>query len=290
MIAKDGPPTPGTLFGGIKGEIIMRLPVVVSGLLLLAAPFAVATASRAADAPIQVMVVGVFHMSNPGRDLHNLKVDDMLSPGRQAQIKSTIDAIAAFKPTVVDVEWDKATTDTRYDAYRKGTLAPSRNEVVQLGFRLANQMNLSSVNGVDVEGEFPYEAVQTYAKAHGQTPLLDAQSAAVDGFMATMDDTLKTKGVAATLRFLNEPATVAHGQDFYRTTLKIGGGAAQPGADLLTAWYHRNFLICANIVQAAKPGDRVVVFYGSGHAFLLRQCVSEMPGFTLVEPAAYLPQ
>ncbi|HEY1709495.1 MAG TPA: DUF5694 domain-containing protein [Rhizomicrobium sp.] len=264
----------------------MRLSRLVLGLLLLAVPLG----ARAADAPAQVMIVGVFHMSNPGKDLHNLKVDDVLSPERQAQIKSTVDAIAAFKPTMVDVEWDKDTTNTRYDAYRKGTLAPSRNEVVQLGFRLAQQMNLLAVNGVDAYGDFPYDAVQAFAKAHGEMPLLDAQSAAVDGFMATMGDTLKTKGVAATLRFLNDPATIARSQDFYRTTLKLGSGSVQPGADLLTAWYRRNFLICANIVQLARPGDRVVVFFGSGHAFLLRQCIGEMPGFMLVEPNAYLPQ
>ena len=63
-----------------------------------------------------------------------------------------------------------------------------------------------------------------------------------------------------------------------------------PGADLLTAWYKRNAYICANIVQLAKPGDRVVVFYGSGHAFLLRQCVSGIPGFKLVEANDYLPK
>jgi hypothetical protein len=30
--------------------------------------------------------------------------------------------------------------------------------------------------------------------------------------------------------------------------------------------------------------------FGSGHAFLLRQCVTEMPGWKLVEPAAFLPR
>ena len=54
---------------------------------------------------------------------------------------------------------------------------------------------------------------------------------------------------------------------FYRNLLRVGGGAEQPGADLLAAWYRRNFHICANLVQLAQPGDRVVVFYGSGHAF-----------------------
>jgi hypothetical protein len=36
--------------------------------------------------PVEVMVVGVFHMANPGHDLHNLKVDDVLEPKRQGEI------------------------------------------------------------------------------------------------------------------------------------------------------------------------------------------------------------
>jgi uncharacterized phosphosugar-binding protein len=58
----------------------------------------------------------------------------------------------------------------------------------------------------------------------------------------------------------------------------------------LTQWYKRNFLICANLVQRARPGDRAVVFFGSGHSFLLRQCVGEMPGYRLVEANGYLPR
>ena len=71
-------------------------------------------------------------------------------------------------------------------------------------------------------------------------------------------------------------------------SLRIGSGTAQPGVNLLTAWYKRNFLICANLIQLSRPGDHIVVFYGSGHAFLLRQCVTEIPGFELAEPNDYL--
>jgi hypothetical protein len=92
------------------------------------------------------------------------------------------------------------------------------------------------------------------------------------------------------LRLLNDPAMIRGGNAFYRTMLTIGGGSEQPGAELLTQWYRRNFLICANLVQRAKPGDHVVVFFGSGHSFLLRQCVSEMPGYKLVEANDYLPK
>ena len=239
--------------------------------------------------PVEVMIVGDFHMSNPGRDIHNVNAPDMLSPNYQAQIAAVDQGLAAFRPTVVAAEWDAETVDQRYPKYIDGSLAPSANEVVQLGFRLAKATG-ASMHGIDVEADFPYEAVQTYAAAHGQQALLDGAGAAVQSMVDTQTRLIADRGVAPALRYLNDPARLESDNGFYRTTLKIGGGASQPGVDLLTAWYRRNFLICANLIQLAKPGDRIVVFYGSGHAFLLRQCVRETPGFALVEPNGYLPK
>jgi hypothetical protein len=243
-----------------------------------------------AEPPVQVMIVGTYHMSNPNRDMHDVTADDVLAPKRQAEIAAIVSGIARFNPTVVDVEWDADTTTTRYKAYLAGTLPPSHNEVVQMGFRLAKLSHASSVSGIDVDGEFPYDAVDAFAKAHGQEKLLAEADAGITTDIAEINDILAHDTIGAALRHMNDPAEIAHGNDFYRTTLKVGAGSTQPGADLLTAWYKRNFYICANLIQHTKPGDRVVVFYGSGHAFLLRQCVSETPGFALVEANGFLPK
>jgi uncharacterized protein DUF5694 len=254
-----------------------------------ALPIAGQAAPAAAPAPVSVMIVGNFHMSNPGRDIHNLTVDDMLSPKRQAEIAAVTDALNRFHPTAVAAEWPADIASERYAKYLAGTLDPSRNEVVQLGFRLARTAGLKDFHGVDVDGDFPYEPLDAYARAHGQGAILDQAQAEVGADMKAQDEMLKTSSVAANLRHMNDPSLIARSNGFYRTTLRIGGGATQPGADLLTAWYRRNFLICANIIQLSKPGDRIVVFYGAGHSFLLRQCVQETPGFELVEPNAFLP-
>jgi hypothetical protein len=266
----------------------MRFGFAAAGLLLLAS--AAAAAVAAAPDPVSVLIVGTFHMGNPGQDLHNLAADDMLAPKRQAELGAVAAGLKRFRPTRVAVEFPAALTTERYAAFRGGTLAPSRNEVVQLGFRLAQASNLETVDGIDVEGEFPYDAVDAYAKQHGQSPIVEAAGAEVQTFVDDTGKRLATGGVSGVLRFLNDPVRLAAGNAFYRTMLRIGGADAQPGADLLTAWYRRNFLICARLIQTTRPGDRVVVFYGSGHAFLLRQCVVETPGLQLVEANDYLPQ
>lgn len=246
--------------------------------------------AQASPAPVEVMIVGVFHMANPGHDLHNLKVDDVLAPKRQAEIVALTNALARFKPDKLAIEWPKDVVEERYPKYLAGTLPPSPNESVQLGFRLAKVAGAKGMYGIDADGEFPYEPLKNYAAAHGSSSLLDAQSADVERLVDEEGKILADKGISALLRYLNDPARLAGGNAFYRTALRIGANDDQPGVELLTAWYRRNFLICANLLQLAKPGDRIVVFYGAGHAFLLRQCISETPGFRLVEPNDYLPR
>src|SRR5438270_6572291 len=103
--------------------------------------------------PITVMVLATFHMSNPGHDLHNQQVDDVLAPARQAQMEKVAKDLARFAPTRIAVEWPQDLVAERYRKYLDGTLPPSRNEVVQLGFRLA-KMSKASIEGIEVDGDF----------------------------------------------------------------------------------------------------------------------------------------
>jgi hypothetical protein len=261
--------------------------VIFAAALLLAAP--ALAAPPPTPAPIEVMIVGGFHMSNPGHDIHDMQAPDVLAPKFQSQILAVDDALARFKPTLVAAEWDADTVAERYPKFLNGVLPPSHNEVVQLGFRLAKKAG-AAMHGVDADGDFPYGPVQDYANAHGEKAILDAASVDLQAQVDIETRLVNTEGIAAVLRYLNDPVRLKGDNAFYRDLLKIGGGKDQPGADLLTAWYRRNFLICANLIQLAKPGDRMVVFYGLGHAFLLRQCVAETPGFKLVEANDYLPK
>ncbi|MES2392177.1 MAG: DUF5694 domain-containing protein [Acidobacteriota bacterium] len=247
-------------------------------------------AQQPADAPISVIIVATFHMSNPHRDLHNVTAGDVLQPAAQAQIASVTTALAKFQPTAVMAEWSADVVNTRYADFLKGTLPPSHNEVVQLAFRLAQAAHLTHVYGIDADGDFPYEAVQAFAKSHDQAALLEQINAHTETMVKAEQTSLDTNGIPATLRLLNDPANIREGNFFYSQMLHIGSGADQPGATLLASWQHRNDLICANLIQNSHPGDHVVVFYGAGHAFLLRQCITQTPGFRLVEANDFLPK
>ena len=264
---------------------------------LLLAGTALAMALLAFDvSATEVMILGTYHMSNPGRDIHNLKADDVLVEKRQNELAAVAAGLAKFKPTKVAVEQpvDNGAPAklAKYHDYLDGKLADSRNEVVQVGYRLAKAAKLPDVYGIDVDGDFPFEAVQKFA-ADGRPQLakrLEQLGADVDRMLKELDATLKAGTVSSGLRFMNDPKRIVEGNAFYSSLLEYGAGNDQPGAALLTAWQSRNNQICARLVQLAAPDDRIVVLYGSGHAFLLRRCVQDMPGYKLVEANDYLPK
>lgn len=89
----------------------------------------------------EVLIVGTYHMSNPGNDLANMQADDVLRADRQEQMTKLIEILKKFKPTKIAVEksyGDEAIVDA-YTHYLAGGYVLTRTEREQLGFRLAKE-------------------------------------------------------------------------------------------------------------------------------------------------------
>jgi hypothetical protein len=95
------------------------------------------------------MVVGTYHMSNPGQDFANVVADDVLAPKRQTEIARLAELLAAFRPTVVALEFVPrldSTMNARYRQYRSGGYTLARAEQEQVGIRVAAALGLPGVN------------------------------------------------------------------------------------------------------------------------------------------------
>ncbi len=254
-----------------------------------------ADVSEAAIMTRQVMVLGTYHMDNPGADLVNIAADDVLAPARQAELNALIQRLAAFQPTAIMVETESKRPDlldTGYMSFAPGDLASDRNEITQIAYRLAHELGIERVYGVDTrEGEidfFPFDKVQAFESAKG-IDVTDAMIAQVQAEAADFAEAQKTETVSQLLARQNDPAQInAMHNDFYYGLFEIADATDQPGAQLNYGWYARNALTFGKIAAATEPGDRVIVLYGSGHAYWLRHFAENTPGFSLVEPAPYL--
>ena len=269
----------------------VKLLKLVAGIAALAV-LPPLSAQQRNEAPVatQVLIVGTMHFANPELDYRNLAVDDVLAPKRQREIAAIVKALSRFSPTAVGVEWRDDAASVAYARYNKGALPPSRDETVQLGFALAKSANIDVVHGLDIPASLPFGPAVAFAQAHGKQAIIDRITTVSDQNVATQDRALKTKGIAATMRLLNDPAAADRTHGLYRELLKLGAAEDQPGLEVTATWYRRNLGICAKLLQATKPGDRMVVFVGAGHLKLLQQCVRETPGYNLIDARRYLPR
>jgi len=232
----------------------------------------------------EVLVLGVYHMANPGHDIFNMNADDVLSPKRQQEIAQLLEVLKKFRPTKIAIESDvfsqRATRE--YSDYLAGKYTLSRNEIDQIGYRLAKELGHKTVYPVDVDGEFPFQRVVDYAKASGRTKELDAMMSEIGTMVKAQNDYLSSHTILETLLYMNGDAKVADDVGFYFREAHYGEPGDWAGADLVADWFRRNIRIYSNVVRLAdSPNERVLVIYGSGHLGWLQHQFASDPNIRL---------
>lgn len=248
--------------------------------LLIVSILCLASAGIRADAPIQVLLVGSYHMDNPGLDRINVDAADVLAPERQAQLDAVVDRLARFAPTAVAVELPAEQAAAAWTRWQAGEFQDARSEVFQLGFRLAKRADAAKVFGIDVPGPFPMDVVMAYAQEKGRMGDIERE---MGRMMAQAQEisALAATDIAAALRRVNDRRTLEDGHALYMGLIQFGDADRQPGVEVMAAWTTRNLGMCARLVQALEAGDRAVLVVGSGHVEPIRECLRTMPG---VEP------
>ncbi len=245
---------------------------------------------------VQVMTLGVYHLHNPGADEHNIEVDSVLTPRRQAELEALVETLAEFAPTHVLVETvapgpDYAVRD--YPRFDDAMLLRDPNEIVQIGFRLARRVGLSTVHGVDVqarEGEasyFPIAEVRAAAEKSGQAALLAPFDARIARWAEDFSAAQAERSIAQSLHAINRD-DFPGGQAYYDAILQVIHDDELAGAHLNARWYARNAGIFSKLMNVTRPGDRVVLIYGAGHAAWLRHFARTIDGYEDVDAMPYL--
>ncbi|HUQ20855.1 MAG TPA: DUF5694 domain-containing protein [Gemmatimonadaceae bacterium] len=249
--------------------------------LVLALAAQTATAQEAKRP--EVLILGVYHMASPGRDVFNSKVDDVLAPKRQQEIAELARVLEKFKPTKVAVEWQgQSRLDDRFKKYVAGQYVLTANEVDQIGLRVAKDLGLETVYAVDIDGEFPWLGLVNYAKANGQGTQLDSLLAEIGTMVKNQNEFLSQHSVLETLRYMNADSKVTEDVGYYYREARYGENGDYAGPDLLAEWFKRNVRIYNNIMKLQKsPDERILVIYGSGHLGWLRNMVASNPALRL---------
>ena len=261
------------------------LAFIGAGLLFLPGSAAAQPASPgAASPPIEVMVLGTFHFDQAP------DFNAVTTPEQQQEIQAVVDRLAGFRPTKLALEWTRAESarfDSLYQAYRAGRHALTPNERQQLGFRLADRFDHEQVYAVDYKQKWGMGAVLKYAEQH-EPWFVGYFEQWQQRFKNESDSLHRRATIGEILRRYNQPRTLERIQAARMRTLEVGADSNHIGVDPVASVYERNFRIFANITRIATPGDRILVIFGTGHAYFFREFVDHHPHMTLVDPLEYL--
>lgn len=257
------------------------------------ASFAQQAPAEKAAVPVraQVLVLGVYHMANPGRDIFNTQADDALAAKRQAEMAEVMEVLKKFHPTKIAVEADSWNERVKreYSDYLAGKYTLTRNEVDQLGYRLAKELGHKTVYPVDADGEFPHQRVVNYAKGSGRSKELDELMGEIGEAVKAQNAYLTSHTILETLLEMNRDENVAKAVGFYYREAHLGEPGDWAGADLVSDWFRRNLRIYSNVVRLVEsPEERILVIIGAGHLGWLQHDFASDPTFRLRKLAEFV--
>lgn len=277
---------------------IFALTVFLFLLMSLSAQNAKSFEGFLADAgikPASVMLVGTFHFSYPNLDQHKTEkknMRDILSAKSQAELQQVLEVLRAYHPTRIYLESDdQHWLDSCYNACTDSTFRTQRNERVQIGFRLAKELKLAKVYGVDANAvitDLNNADSNLLTKVAGSDSIPDKEHAVLlsrtySRFYRYGDSITANATLLKAFIFMNDPRNLqlSHGDYLsgYFNTL------SNYGPDVLSIWWiNRNLRIFNNILLTKpSPDDRILVLFGSGHIPLLKQCFESSPDFKVID-------
>lgn len=253
---------------------------------------------------IPVLLLGTYHMDDPGLDKANVEADDVLSDQRQSELSDLTERLAEWNPTKVAVERPYERSDdvnVLYREYRSGDRSYSevetfdpphpyrdeldtecRSEVVQIGFRLAELVDLNRVHPVD----YPMRLANDDAEELEQQDFEpDRKTASTVRDSETVERELTEQLAESTLveyhRWINQEKQLRFNHEgMFDQLIPFGTGENFGGPKMLATWFDRNLRIVHNLWRAVQSdGDRILLVIGSGHVRILRYLLDESPMF-----------
>ena len=228
-------------------------------------------------APAEVMLLGMFHFANPGKDMVKSRVIDVMAAESQAWLDAFAQRLSEFRPTDVLVECnpaDQGKYQQQFKDYVAGAFELPTNENYQVGFRVAKLAGLTGVTCFD-ENKVGWKAQPMFEYMEKNEPALKQQiEATFKSIGEQMDKEQATLSLPQLLALSNDPARDALNKSIYLRTNAVDAGGSFVGADAAASWWHRNFRMYANIQKAAARGHRVLVVAGQGHTAVLKDLLA----------------
>lgn len=240
----------------------------------------------------QVSILGLFHFEETG-DLSAIQMEDVASVQRQTEIEELVKKLQSYNPTKILVEYPAkkgASLNEEYDNYRLNKKKLGLNEIEQVGFRLAKEMNHDSIYSIDHKLDLPYSILMEFCEKEDKMSDFENLAQEIGEFGSNESKKLSKTNLSSYLYKLNSIEKDRFINELYiNEMLEFVTEENDAGAEVSAHWYKRNLLILKNIAnEINNPNERLLVIIGSGHRAILRGLVKERTDMKYVEIQGYL--
>lgn len=230
----------------------------------------------------KVLVLGSEHMSEN---------EEFLSDRRQAEIEELVSLVQKFSPTKIAVEVITDENDRlneQFKQYKLGTYKLVLNEIDQIGFRMAANLQHEQIYAVDwMGGSDVTDVWEVHGWAKKNQPQLFEE---IFGWVPELELT-DDKSVLDFYKELNDPVLLNKLHKLYVNMARIGDFGHYVGMEWLTWWYKRNLIMYSNIARLIdSPEERILFIVGSSHCSIVSKFLEEGENCVVVSPQNYLYQ
>lgn len=245
------------------------------------------------DSLPKVLLVGTFHFEYYNLDAYKVDKDkqiDVLTNQKQKELKELLDYISIFKPTKICIEaFSEWNAIKKYKEYKAGQKQVVRDERYQIAFKLMDRFKLDTVYSINAES-----IANDFQSTKDSTLFMPYLQNLYNGYSdkdnvdyvrwRNYKTTLTTKiSLLKYFKYLNSQSNLR--RDFGAYLVGDYKLEKTKGADILAIdWYNRNLRIFRNLQNInAKPNDRILVLFGSGHIAILDQLLASSPEYEYIK-------
>ncbi|AUC76474.1 DUF5694 domain-containing protein [Olleya sp. Bg11-27] len=247
----------------------------------------------------EVLLVGTSHWNNYKKadfDVAQTNEIDILSATYQKDLNDIADKIAAFKPDKIFVERTlnyQPKLDSLLNLYKTTEWGnDKRNEIYQLGFRVAKTLKHDRVYGIDFRNtEFPYDSLMKAMESAKQAILISSFNADIKQFETNYNILVsEQRSLKDILYFLNDDKQRQLDLSWYLEGANKGGDLnSTVGSFLASEWIKRNIYSYGLIQKYTQSKDkRIMILMGASHIAVLKQLISVNTEWKTVELKAIM--
>ena len=222
----------------------------------------------------EIVLVGTFHFEQVGE----------LIQQKEDEVKELVDFLAKYKPTKIALEWEKKDENKLNDEYRNSNGHYAIDEIQQIGFRLAQNLQHDKLYAVNWSGQLNQEDM-TILNQEIQDSYPDV--------LKVMEDTISSAPVICSdslltdsYRKLNDTEAIKELEKMYLSLVNVVDNKQEMiGFNFLNKFTERELMIFKNTVDISTNSseERILLLIGSDHLWQLTK-LFEGIGWNVINP------